>query len=150
MTEFQFTEKQKKIYDYQMKLDREMMEDAIDCIVFRPAIEGEFELDEVIAGNQGIFSFKPERQMPGGDWVAVVDVGRLCMNEKEASGLRLRVPCPPPLTGEIREMIRDRILHAIKASVGDPRKTWHTTVPTKDGFKDIKMKVRKRSHGFGK
>lgn len=150
MTQIQPTQRQRKIIERQMETDRELMEDAVDCLVFRPAIDGEFEIDEMLAGDKGMFSFKPEQPMPGGDWVAVVDVGRLCMGSPVASGFRVRIPCPPPLGGPIRQYIRAGILQALKDSFVDSGTDLRCMTLAEEGVEETRINVKRRPNGFGK
>ena len=149
MSKVQPTQRQKRILERQMEADRELMEGAVDYLVFRPEIEGEFEIDELLAGDAGMFSFRPSEPMPGGKWVAVVDIGRSLMGHSEASSYRVRVPCPPPLGGPVREYIRERILEMLAGSLAGSQTDISCMSLTEEGVQETKIRFKGKPCGFG-
>lgn len=141
------TGEQAEVFDHQMDTDRELMEATDDCIAFRPTIEGEFS-EYIVAGGRppqivlteggpdGAFLY----DVPGGQWTAVVDLGRAFLGYTEASGMRMRLLCPPPIDGGIREAIREAALE-----------TAYRLAKASGAFKKNKLRKSRRSpaRGFG-
>jgi hypothetical protein len=94
-----------ELVNYQSELDCELLKSMDNTVAFRPQIDGEFDVERSLGCARS--RIVADRQIPGGDWVCVVDVLRALKRATKYSGFRVRVPCPPPVTPAVRNEIAE-------------------------------------------
>ena len=111
---------QGEVFDEQMNSDHEWFKGSNQPVRFRPEISGEFN-DYLMLGYQppSIESFGVGTGKDNPitlDWVCVVDISR-ATEDHRLLGARIRLRCPAPLSGQLRQALADYAIRYAQIAV---------------------------------